>query len=350
VKLDDPATEAQVLAAIKSDAVTGGFLQYLLTQLAGEITPPAGAPSVEPPDPPLPPYPALPAGPSDPQTIADLMQETGIRGAIRDLGGSELDTIANWLAQRYLLMGVPFEALVPRVELLPRESIRFFYVDVNWLDTLLEGALSIGLESSRDSIYQDVMKDVLWDTAVGAATALRGQLLGVTVEPGVEPQTMAGMLLRSALVSGWPGLEVHGYSKLLDEGPDPTSEIPLLRMERLSNDVLLCLWPEVPSMVAVAEPSEGIAFGFEDAPQDAPTNEQGDPWVDLRSLDAANYGVAVGKPFDAAACLTPEKVLELDGLLTQMESGLSVTDLAVRDFATQMIRSPEQALFAAMTS
>ena len=344
LKLDDPTTEQQVLALIKPYVVTDDFMHYLLTQFADEVAPRLAAPQAEPPDPALPPYPSLPAPPSDPQTLADLMQETDVQEAIRSLGARELDAITDWLARRYVLMGVPFETLVPRAELLPSESIRFFYVDVNWLDSLLEGALSVGVESSRDTVYQDLMKDLIWDAAITTATTLRAQLLGVAPpSPGVEPAAMAGMLLRSALVSGWPGLEIHGYAKqLAGGGPDPASEIPLLRLERLSSGVLFCLWPEVPTVVAVDEPSEGIAFGFEDAPKG-----QGDgrTWLCLRSLDSTTYGQATGKQLDATKAVDPgTRILDVAQLLGLMHDQLG-GDLAVRDFATEMIRVPEQALF-----
>jgi hypothetical protein len=56
---------------------------------------------------------------------------------------------------------------------LPPESVRFFYLDPNWLATLVEGALSIGIESSRDVLYQDLMKDLIWNTTFKAVHQLR---------------------------------------------------------------------------------------------------------------------------------------------------------------------------------
>ena len=48
-----------------------------------------------------------------------------------------------------LLEQVPFCYLVPDSLLLPPESIRFFYVDRNWTDALIQGALSVGTVNSR---------------------------------------------------------------------------------------------------------------------------------------------------------------------------------------------------------
>ncbi len=44
--------------------------------------------------------------------------------------------VVRFLARLRLLEGVPFNYLVPDATMLPLESIRFFYVDRNWLDAL----------------------------------------------------------------------------------------------------------------------------------------------------------------------------------------------------------------------
>ena len=53
--------------------------------------------------------------------------------------------LVDWLARLVLLYPVPFHYLVPHQSLLPSESIRFFHLDDNWVDALLDGALSIAI-------------------------------------------------------------------------------------------------------------------------------------------------------------------------------------------------------------
>ena len=53
------------------------------------------------------------------------------------------------LAELRLLSSVPFSYLVPDASLLPPESMRFFYLDRNWTDALVEGVLSIGTFTDR---------------------------------------------------------------------------------------------------------------------------------------------------------------------------------------------------------
>ena len=52
--------------------------------------------------------------------------------------------VAAWLHDLAVLKGVPFGYLVPDNAMLPPESIRFFVLDPNWINALLEGAASIG--------------------------------------------------------------------------------------------------------------------------------------------------------------------------------------------------------------
>ena len=57
--------------------------------------------------------------------------------------------VLQWLTRLRLMEGVPFSYIVPSSEMLPNESIRFFHVDRNWLDALVDGALSTGVMDSR---------------------------------------------------------------------------------------------------------------------------------------------------------------------------------------------------------
>ena len=57
--------------------------------------------------------------------------------------------VINWLTKLRMLDGVPFQYIVPSEEMLPDNSIRFFHIDRNWLDALVDGALSVGNIDSR---------------------------------------------------------------------------------------------------------------------------------------------------------------------------------------------------------
>lgn len=182
-------------------------------------------------------------------------------------------SIVRFLARLRLLEGVPFNYLVPDATMLPMETIRFFYVDRNWLDALVQGALSVGTVNSSDReqlavLYPNVRKEV--DVAERMVRMKDADAPAVDAEGrpiGVSGQ-MTGFLMRSKIVSGWPGLHVRAYAT--DTRPDDQTipdmdtsadRVRLLRMERLAPAVLLVLFDGVPAVVHIEEPRSGIQFG-----------------------------------------------------------------------------------------
>ncbi|MEL6862765.1 MAG: hypothetical protein AAFP19_00030 [Bacteroidota bacterium] len=163
-----------------------------------------------------------------------------------------------WLQNLALLYGVPFDNLVANSSLLPPESIRFFYLDDNWINSLLDGALSIGVQDSRDVSNQLAEQPVIKLQARRDRQKVRYQILG-SLPPAnlAAEQVAAGFLMRSEVVWGWPGLEVVGYDNTAGTG----TPIPLLRMDRLAPDVLLVLFQSPPQRINLSEPKEGLRFG-----------------------------------------------------------------------------------------
>jgi len=146
------------------------------------------------------------------------------------------ETISAWFKSLRQLEGVPFNYLVPDERMLPAESIRFFRVDHAWVDCLADGAFSIGRVASSD--YE--------------ADGSHGQK---SPAAGLAPM-LTGFLLRSEVVSGWPGLLVDGYGDQGGQRP-----VRMLRLERLSSGVLLCIfWGEV-TRVDIHLKAETLHFG-----------------------------------------------------------------------------------------
>lgn len=186
-------------------------------------------------------------------------------------GGKLPDEVRSWLARLRLLEGVPFAYLVPDAELLPPESIRFFYLDRAWTDALVEGALSVGTINTLDrqqleNVYPSVRDDV--DAAERDVRLIGGEALAPA-----PAQVISGFVLRSAVVAGWPGLHVRAYSADVwgDEAKIPETDprrTRLLRLERLAPAVLLCLFDGVPELVHIEEPRQGVQFGVTAPPGD----------------------------------------------------------------------------------
>ncbi len=121
------------------------------------------------------------------------------------------DSVVRRLESLRRLEGVPLDYLVPDERMLPPDSLRFFQVDPNWTYSLVEGAYSVARVST------DVQKQ-------DAATC-----------PHDVHHQVSGFLLRSALVSGWPDL------RATVEVSNPAVTYQILRCERITPDILLCL-------------------------------------------------------------------------------------------------------------
>lgn len=207
--------------------------------------------------------------PSNTQYIADLKGNTKTLHSLHVTANFTESTmpenLENWLGKLSLLYGVPFEHLVANAGMLPKESLRFFYVDPNWTNSMLDGALSIGSHSSRDTAQIEAVYTQLQQNVQGAMQMVRRNLAKAEIPTTVSTElAVSGLLIRSQLISGWPGLEIVAYEDYtIDENKKviPANKIDALRMERLAPDVMLCLYAKMPKMVEFNEPKEGLAFG-----------------------------------------------------------------------------------------
>jgi hypothetical protein len=158
--------------------------------------------------------------------------------------------VTEYLSRLKLLCGVPFNYLVPDEGMLPPESIRFFYLDLNWVDALIDGAFSIGRNlttaGNTPSVNMDRAVNATLQSAVSArATAVRSRLLGLAAPRITQTtlQTVSGFVLRSSLVSAYRNLGVNVYpAGHTPDDPQPIL-LTLLRLEALGpqSDTLLCL-------------------------------------------------------------------------------------------------------------
>ena len=182
-----------------------------------------------------------------------------------DQGGTGLlpDGVRDWLAALRLTEGVPFEHLVVDDRLLPPESVRFFYLDRNWTDALVAGALSVSAITTGDRAQLQALYPQIRDELDAAERLVRVPGNEVAVQGPADVVT--GLLIRSRAVSGWPAMHVRAYrTEVPDDGPDDEqSRLHLMRLERLAPSVLLALFDGVPAVVHLEEPRSGLQFGFE---------------------------------------------------------------------------------------
>jgi hypothetical protein len=209
---------------------------------------------------------------------------------VADPADADEQEIVGWLTRLRRLEGVPFHYLVPDVGMLPAESIRFFQVDPNWISALVDGAFSVGAPPS-------------------AQPADRARL--------GAPEPMSGFLLRSAAVSGWPGIEAQAYGDAA--GTDALAQV---RLERIAPSILLGLFTGVLRRLELTEPAEALHFGADPdgrggwtkAPRYARsggTHQIGDPVtaaavpVPLRPFQDLTHDHAVVRAADLAAAFDP---------------------------------------------
>ncbi|MFG2099749.1 hypothetical protein ACGFJ5_04035 [Micromonospora echinaurantiaca] len=200
--------------------------------------------------------------------------------------------VEHLLARWSLLHDLPFRYLVPDARLLPPESIRFFRLDTGWLERLRAGALAVGGDGSRERagtrtvlprvtaavteqlpLVREVQRTRM-SIPVAADLLAEARAAGeLTAAAGEVPVT--GFLLRSSLVSGWPGMEVRAWTSddqaVVRPGVDPDElarsrpdlVVELLRLERLSPSVLVALFRGAPRLVWLEEPPQSVQFGLE---------------------------------------------------------------------------------------
>ncbi|NDY73030.1 hypothetical protein DO021_16570 [Desulfobacter hydrogenophilus] len=173
---------------------------------------------------------------SDPARLAKALADT-----------EPTEQLTAWLNRLKRLYGVPFNYLVPNEKMLPNESIRFFQVDFNWIDALLEGACSIGHANETEARHA-----ALLTAKLHAACGMTGATGNISA-----PTQVTGFLLRSQVVSGWPKLEVVAY------GQDGTELTNVLRMEHISPSLLLYLVEGKIDHLLLREPAVGLHFGID---------------------------------------------------------------------------------------
>lgn len=232
--------------------------------------------------------------------------------------GTELEQVSNWLGRLTLLYGVPLHYLLPAPALVPPESLRLFFLDPNWVQALLQGAFSVGDSRYGDSLIDQAMNQWLQPAPVaspvkgekvsnavdtptaraasGERARLREQHEGVTPKSSGEPLRwpLNGFLLRSELVRGWRGLEIEAIDAA-DQKLEP------LRIEQLSDDLLMVLFNGVIGTLTIRQPREGLHFGL------TPDAQSGHYVKSLRNTGSGDLCQQDGNPLTVQ--LAPDQLL-----------------------------------------
>lgn len=261
--------------------------------------------------------------------------------AVAEHVSEKLDPVAEWLANLGLLYPVPFSHLVPDPRLLPVESIRFFYVDPDWIDALQAGACSIAVHNSADAAALSTLHPQLRhaiDKKTGERSARR--YANAAQAAGSGRIKMSGMLIRSELVSSCPALVIAATRS--------GNPVDLPRNDCPSKNVRLCLFDGIPDAVSLAEPYQGLLFGVEDngiVPRyvSGAALQIGAQIKNVPPVPPQGYSA-----FLTTYCRSTGGVIQIEKLASALADATGVkigSGFGAGDFAIQMVQAPEKQSF-----
>ncbi|KAF8457873.1 hypothetical protein BDZ91DRAFT_837736 [Kalaharituber pfeilii] len=139
--------------------------------------------------------------------------------------------VLDWVLNKMFLYNIPAHYLIADPTYLAPETLRFFHIDRNWIDALIDGALSLG--NHLDGV------DEVRKTIHGMIDAY------VNPGPQVQPKPQIptyGFLLHSETVTKYPDLKVEVVINGAHE------HNPILRHDNLdvTKGVMLCLFDQLP--------------------------------------------------------------------------------------------------------
>ena len=228
------------------------------------------------------------------------------------------DDLVEWIANLVLLYPVPFHYLVPHQSLLPPESLRFFHLDDNWVNALVDGAFSIAVRSLDDpgAASRLELQTALSKIVYQHRLRLQGKQPEWNPKERYMEIPKSGFLLRSRMVSGWPGVEVTAKTSATQDQTLPK----ILRFDQIAEGVLFCLARGTVDEVTFREPCEGLTFGV--------------------ASDGTLKAIKAAKTLNVK-----EKLLRagpVGGVVDMTKLQVELTTSGSAELATEMIRKPEE--------
>ncbi len=253
-----------------------------------------------------------------------------VTGKAEEIAASftEDKVLMDYMADLALLKNVPIQNLVADSSWLPKETLLLFHIDPDWIECLLDGALSIGRDTTADRLHDRAVKKQLSEKAKGLAGNRRNHRLGLPQADEASGDVLSGFLLYSDIVRGWPGLEIRCYAgKEGEENP-----LPYLRFEKISSDILLGIVSGSVDRVVFADPDEGLHMGFD-------KDQEGKLVKRLKQITPADTGA---KTVEVSYRDEATRVIDVLSTKKAMEDALDRKKdiLSPGEFGQQMIKEP----------
>ncbi|KAF5566572.1 Tol [Fusarium napiforme] len=156
-------------------------------------------------------------------------------------------TVQSWILDKLHLADIPAHYLIADPSHVPPETLRFFHVDENWTESLIDGALSLANQSTSQDYVRLAIKKQLQDYI---DTPLEG--LGYC-----QQMPKYGFIMRSEILVQFPDLAVSPeFAKVAnpnDEEDKIKPRAPILVQRRLSSDMMLVLLDRTPPDLTALE-------------------------------------------------------------------------------------------------
>ena len=150
---------------------------------------------------------------------------------------------------------------------------------------------------------------------------------------------VTGVILRSEVVSGWPGLQIDGYHERDSKNPP----VKLLRTARLSPNVLACFFDGEIKEVRIHQKVETLHFGFDKELNrllKKLRNDDGSDSDDKKVyLEGSNALKDAWK--DAG-----KRILNIDNLASAIKQKTAMKNFTSAEFALQMIEKVKGVTFS----
>lgn len=199
--------------------------------------------------------------------------------------------VTTFLGKLSLLEGVPLHNLIPDEGYLPltvvngveQGSLKIFWLDPEWIESLLNGAISIADDNDgmmlKRAMEGKYTAQMFYDEAKQKAiatldndhkgeefeTELKAKLHARGLTYGDPSPTTAqtnwqytGFAMRSSIIAQWEGLSVLAYGT--DVSSKAQRQLRIVRLERVASDMLYCICEGLVDSIEITQPNETVYF------------------------------------------------------------------------------------------
>jgi hypothetical protein len=170
------------------------------------------------------------------------------------------DELKSYAASLRVLENVPFSYLISDLDDLAPESIRFFRLDTNWTDSLIDGAFSVGRVIKNEYITDRTAINAARFTAADTPRIRRmhknhrAKDLCENADNDEDFTNVTGFIMRSELTTTGKGVNITAA----DKNGEP---LVCLRLASLSDRVMIGLFHGEIDILTFEEPKQVLCFG-----------------------------------------------------------------------------------------